>query len=255
MKRREFLASLATGTASLAGCAESRVSNESTPSSPATAAIPLARHGTPPDICEQNLLDVGIYAIDEPAFAPNWSDREIDGRYAPGGHLTDDMAVIGLKHGGRPRAYPVSVLWHHEIVNDTFGLPVIVTYCSLCRSGMVAERVVDGTATRFGVSGQLWVPPELETRVAEADGRVFAVEGRDTSPGAVRNTGNLVMYDQLAVGYWSQLLARAICGPHQGTTLGLVPSTATTWGDWRATHPATDVLLPPPHSTLIRSFP
>lgn len=257
VRRRELLASLAAGTAGLAGCAgsASQAGVSASPTPPPTTAAPLARHGSPPDICEQGLVDVGIYAIDEPAFAPDWSGVEVDGRYAPAGRLTDDMVVVGLEHEGAARAYPLTVLWHHEIVNDRFGGPVVVTYCSLCRSGMVAERVVDGTATTFGVSGQLWVPPELETRVAEADGRVFAVERRDASPGRVRNTGNLVMYDQLTVGFWSQLLARAICGPHAGTTLDLVPSTASTWADWRAGHPETDVLLPPPHSGLIRYFP
>lgn len=244
--------------ASLAGCTAGAVDDAAptaTPAPPATTALPLAQHGSPPDICQRGLVDVGIYAIDEPAFAEDWTGVDIPGRYAAGGTLTDDDVVIGLEHDGLARAYPLSVLWHHEIVNDTVGVPVIVTYCSLCRSGLVASRVVDGTARQFGVSGQLWVPPELETRLSEANDRVFAVERRNASPGRVRNSGNLVMYDTRTLSFWSQMLGRAICGPHRGQQLTIRPSTATTWADWVASYPDTEVLLPPPHSTLIPYFP
>lgn len=240
----------------MAGCAGvAREAGSPTPSTPSRTPLPLARLGNPPDVCEQGLIDVGIDAIDEPAFAADWAGVEVPGRYGDDGHLGDGAVVIGLAVDGMARAYPVSVLWHHEVVNDTVGEPVIVTYCPLCRSGLVASRVVDGTATRFGVSGQLWVPPELETRMSEAEERVFAVDRREASPGRVRNSGNLVMYDTRTRSFWSQLLGRAICGPRRGTRLEVHPSTATTWADWRASHPDTELLLPPPHSAVIEGFP
>jgi hypothetical protein len=65
----------------------------------------------------------------------------------------------------------------------------------------------------------------------------------------VRAAGNLVMVDDATGSYWSQLLARAICGPRAGDSLRIRPSTLTTWGKWRATHPETELLLPPPYST------
>lgn len=254
MKRREVLAGLGVGAGSLAGCAGvAREVGSPTSSSPSRTPHPLARLGYPPDVCEQGLLDVGIDAIDEPAFAADWSGVEVGSRYADDGHLADDAVVIGLEHEGTARAYPVTVLWHHEVVNDAFGGPVLVTFCSLCRSGMVASRVVDGAPATFDVSGQLWVPPELATRQSEASGRAFAVERGDAEPSRVRNTGNLVLYDRRSLSYWSQLLARGICGRYAGTRLAIRPSTAATWADWRAAHPATDVLLPPPHSGLGRS--
>lgn len=222
-----------------------------TPTVEAADAPPLAEQGNPSTICQQGYVDLGIYAIDEPAFADDWSGVEIPEKYTGDTRLADEDVVIGLTSDGTARAYPVAVLWVHEIVNDDFGEPVIVTFCSICRSGMVASRVVKGMTTLFGVSGQLWEPPELETRVREAEGQAFAVERRDASPGEIRNLGNLVMFDQATGSYWSQILARAICGPLTDETLGILPSTATTWADWRQTHPHTDVLLPPPHSKLM----
>jgi hypothetical protein len=111
---------------------------------------------------------------------------------------------------------------------------------------MVADRRIDGEAATFDVSGLLWKPPRIYTAASEADGRVFS----DREEG-VGNNGNLVMYGGATGSYWSQMLAEAICGQRRETGLAIRPSTATTFGGWRAEHPETEVLLPPPESTLV----
>jgi len=70
-------------------------------------------------------------------------------------------------------------------------------------------------------------------------------------PGGIVAIGDLVMYDGRTGSYWSQLLAQAICGPQRKRRLSIRPSTVTTLGEWRGEHPDTDVLLPPPASTLV----
>lgn len=258
MDRRTYLAGLATGSLTgIAGCLEAPPTLDpfSTPSPTPTPvdAPSLAEQGRPPEICSTELVDLGIYAIDEPAFGESWQAVEIPDQYAETGRLAADDVVIGIEQAGAARAYPVSVLWHHEIVNDPgieSGSPVLVTYCSLCRSGMVARRTLEEQTLTFGVTGQLWQPPQLQTRASEAEGRVFAVARDDPDPGDVRNVGNLVMFDTQTGSYWSQILARGICGPHAGDTLTILPSRTARWGKWKAEHPETDLLLPPPHSTL-----
>jgi hypothetical protein len=155
----------------------------------------------------------GIPAITDPAFADDWSDADAT--------LEDDERVVGVARGGEARAYPLGILDWHEVVNDSFGGPLLVTFCPLCGSGVTAVRRVDGEETRFGVSGKLW-----------------------------RN--DLVMYDAKTGSLWSQILATAIRGEETGTTLDLVPSTLTTWGAWREAHPGTSVLLPPPASGTVQ---
>lgn len=123
---------------------------------------------------------------------------------------------------------------------------MLVTYCPLCRSGMVADRLVDGEPATFDVSGLLWKPPHIRTADSEAEGRVFS----DREAG-VGNNGNLVMYDDVTGSYWSQLLARGICGTGRGDRMSIRPSTVTTWGEWREAHPDTEVLLPTPESTVV----
>lgn len=211
MDRRRFLAAVsATGASALAGCA---VGYQGSPDAP-----PAFRRAAPRD---------GIPAITDPEFAPDWSGLEItipdsrpqgDRVYRP--RLDPDDEVIGVERAGRARAYPLTVLSWHEIVNETFGGPLLVTYCPICRSGMVAERRVGGAETLFGVSGLLY-------------------------------RENLVLYDDRTESLWSQIEARAVDGPMAGTDLSLVPSTLTTWRAWRDDHPETEVLLPPPISNTL----
>lgn len=225
-------------------------SNETDGSRDASTARSIAEYGFPSDICEADPIDdPGIYAIDEPATAGDWSGAQIADRYGTDGELTDDEVVLGVERDGRRRAYPLSVVWHHEAVNDTLGGPLLVTYCPLCRSAMVAERRVAERPTTFEVTGQLWKPPEIRTRTSEVDNRTVGAARTEDGRVDVRNTGNLVLVDRETGSYWSQILAKAICGPRTGDRLEPVPVTVTTWEDWRAD--GGDVLLPPPASGTV----
>jgi hypothetical protein len=162
-----------------------------------------------------------IPAVVDPAFASDWRGVESNGESL---RLPEDAPVLGVERDDRARAYPLRVLNRHEVVNDAFDGPIAVTYCVLCGSGVVFERRVNGERTRFGVSGTLW-------------------------------RSDLVTYDERSGSLWSQLAATAIRGPRTGERLSVVPSALTTWGEWRSRHPATRVLLPPPHSDVIASSP
>lgn len=251
--RRDLLAALGglAGTG-LAGCVGAPLAGDGDRDRPVDGDrttgyvdTEIARHGVPPTICEESIReDPGIHAVVDPVFGDDWSDREVDGLYGP---LTGDSPVVGVERGGQARAYPVSVLTHHEIANVEHGGPLLVTFCPLCNSGLVAERLVGGEPTSFHVSGLLWRAPQLQSEAAERRGDVFGVGVLDPDE-PLHNGGNLVMYDARTRSYWSQILARAICGPRNGDTLTAVPATTTTWDEWRVAHPATRVLLPPPYS-------
>jgi hypothetical protein len=116
---------------------------------------------------------------------------------------------------------------------------------------MVASRRVGGEATRFAVTGQLWRPEWLLERASEDQGRTFGATYSGGEERSVRHNGNLVMYDAATRSYWSQILARGVCGPHTGTELEIRPSSVTTWGEFRDRHPDGEVLLPPLHSGTI----
>lgn len=265
MDRRRFVGTLVGLTSGLAGCAEAdadgapdgTTASATDSASPSRAAAtttppadaPLARRGRPSDICALD-PDGGatIPAITGAGVGADWSDVET-GRYGP---LTDKTVVVGVARDGMARAYPLEVLYWHEVVNDDLAGPLLVTYCSRCDSALVAQRVVRDDPTPFGVTGHLWLPPDAEPTAADDDGAVFgAARGGDGAARQVSRDWGLVMYDAATGSYWSQLIATAICGPERGTRLRLLPAEATTWGAWRRRHPDTTVLLPPPGSLAV----
>ena len=144
----------------------------------------------------------GIPSIDNPKFAP-----VSESQFVP-----DTTFVIGLDINGEKRAYPLFIMVWHEIVNDSVGgVPVAVTYCPLCFTNQVFERVIDGKEVEFGTSGKLY-------------------------------NSNLVMYDRLTDSYWSQALGVAITGELTGYELKRIPFDVISWADWKTLHPDTLVL-------------
>jgi len=144
----------------------------------------------------------GIPSIDNPQFVEA-SDANF---------VSDDDIVIGLEINGETKAYPLSILVWHEIVNDNVGgIPVAVTYCPLCFTNQVFERTINGQQVEFGTSGKLY-------------------------------NSNLVMYDRLTESYWSQALGTAIVGELAGDELKKIPFDVITWKDWKTLHPNSLVL-------------
>ena len=143
----------------------------------------------------------GIPALDHPKTAP--ADYRWD----------DDERVVGLESNGEARAYPLSLLVWHELINDTLGgRAILVSYCPLCGTAMVFDRRLPGQpARRFGVSGLLY-------------------------------QSDLLMYDRETESLWSQISARAVTGPSRGAKLRLVRSRLMTWKRWRSLHPHTTVV-------------
>jgi hypothetical protein len=126
--------------------------------------------------------------------------------------LAGEELIVGLIIGGESRAYPVRLLSLHEVVNDRVGdLSFSVTWCPLCFSPVVYNRVVEGQELSFRASGYLL-------------------------------NDNLVLIDHPTDTLWSQLLGQGIKGAYRGTFLEIIPSSLTTWEIWSETHPDTLVL-------------
>lgn len=146
----------------------------------------------------------GIPPIDAPRFEPASRAK----RYA------DREPVIALTVGSQTRAYPLSVLTWHEIVNDVVGgRPVAVTYCPLCNASIVFDRVHEGDVLSFGTTGLL------------------------------RNS-DLIMYDRQTESWWQQFTGEAIAGKFAGQSLTMIPSQLISFAEFRKKDPEADVLVP-----------
>jgi hypothetical protein len=116
--------------------------------------------------------------------------------------------VITLEIEGEvPRAYPIRYLTWHEIVNDVVGgIPVAVTFCPLCNSGITFDRRIAQGTLSFGVSGKL------------------------------RNS-DMIMYDRETESWWQQAIGEAIVGDLTGTELQTLPSWMESWDAFAARNP------------------
>ncbi|MFN3644335.1 MAG: DUF3179 domain-containing protein [Gemmobacter sp.] len=145
----------------------------------------------------------GIPSIDDPLFRPLDQVR-----------ANPPEPVLSVEIDGVARAYPLAVLMWHEIVNDTLGgQPLAVTYCPLCNTGIVFDRVVAGRVTTFGTTGKL-------------------------------RRSDLVMYDRETESWWQQFDGTAIIGTRLGTVLRKVPARMESHGEFAARHPQGQVLVP-----------
>jgi len=146
----------------------------------------------------------GIPSIDNPVFAPA---AAID-------DLPDLEPVISVEVDGQARAYPLRILMWHEIVNDKVnGVPLTITFCPLCNTGIVFEREIDGVVYDFGTTGKL------------------------------RNA-DLVMYDRQTESWWQQFMGLAIVGDMNGTRLTPYPSRLESFARFKERHPDGMVQIP-----------
>lgn len=147
----------------------------------------------------------GIPSIDDPSFEP----------IEDAGWLSDISPVISLSIDGEARAYPLSILNRHEIVNDRLGgVPVAVTFCPLCNAAIAFDRRAGDRVLEFGTTGKL-------------------------------RHSDLVMYDRQTESWWQQFTGTAIVGEMTGTKLGRLPARIESFSQFAERHPDGRVLKRP----------
>lgn len=144
----------------------------------------------------------GIPSIDRPRFIPaekaDW--------------LSGTELVIAITIEQETRAYPLRILMWHELVNDQIGrTPILVSYCPLCNSAIVFDRLLGGEVLEFGVSGML------------------------------RNS-DMVMYDRQTDSLWQQITGEGIVGTYSGANLRLLPSQTISFVEFKRSYPKGVVL-------------
>ncbi|HEV7516326.1 MAG TPA: DUF3179 domain-containing (seleno)protein [Thermoanaerobaculia bacterium] len=136
------------------------------------------------------------------------------GAVAPGA-LVVGVALADAAGRTQARAYPIQFIgYHHQVRDVVAGQPVMVTYCTVCRTGRVFSPAVNGTADTFRLVGM--------------------------------DHWNAMFEDARTGSWWRQATGEAVAGPLTGTRLAEIPSQQMTWAAWSARHPGSDVLQPDP---------
>ena len=129
--------------------------------------------------------------------------------------IPTDKLVLGVVEKGEARAYPIQLIGYHHQVRDTVGgKPIMVTYCTVCRTGRVFDPIIKGQPETFRLVGM--------------------------------DHFNAMFEDESTGSWWRQATGEAIIGPRRGEVLGEIPAQHLTLAEWAAEHPNTLVMQPDP---------
>jgi hypothetical protein len=135
----------------------------------------------------------------------------LDMQPASRNRVEPERLVVGVEVDGEARAYPVRFLGYHHQVRDTIaGRPVLVSYCTVCRTGRVFDPTVDGRAETFRLVGM--------------------------------DHFNAMLEDRATGSWWRQANGEAVVGPKAGAVLREIPSRQVTLAFWLAMHPTSLVM-------------
>lgn len=127
--------------------------------------------------------------------------------------VDENSVVVGVERGGEAKAWPMRFLVYHHQVQDTIGgTPILVTYCSVCRTGRIFEPTVSGQHETFRLVGM--------------------------------DTFNAMFEDTRTGSWWRQATGTAVAGPLKGTRLAEVNSVQLTLRQFFALHPNALVMQP-----------
>jgi hypothetical protein len=119
--------------------------------------------------------------------------------------------VVGIDVDGQARAFPIQFIGYHHQVRDTVaGKPVMVSYCTVCRTGRVFSPVVDGRSETFRLVGM--------------------------------DHFNAMFEDASTHSWWRQANGEAIAGPSKGKSLTEIPSRQVTLAEWLREHPSSLIM-------------
>jgi hypothetical protein len=132
--------------------------------------------------------------------------------------VDSNRLVIGVSINGEAKAYPIQFMGYHHHVQDTVGgKPIMVTYCTVCRTGRVFEPIVNGKHEKFRLVGM--------------------------------DHFNAMLEDATTKSWWRQVNGEAIAGKLKGQHLPEVYSTQTSLAEWLRLNPNSLVMQADPAFT------
>lgn len=121
--------------------------------------------------------------------------------------------ILGITLNGQSKAYPIQLIGYHHQVRDTVGnTPVMVTYCTVCRTGRVFSPLVNDQNETFRLVGM--------------------------------DHFNAMFEDATTKSWWQQATGIAVAGPLKGKRLNEIPSTQMSLSAWVRQHPGSLIMQP-----------
>lgn len=129
--------------------------------------------------------------------------------------VDSNRLIIGIEINGEAKAYPVQYMgYHHHLQDIVGGKAVLVTYCTVCRTGRVFEPMINGKHEQFRLVGM--------------------------------DHFNAMLEDKTTKSWWRQATGEAIAGGLKGLKLTEVLSKQTSLSKWIQLYPQTSILQADP---------
>jgi hypothetical protein len=126
-----------------------------------------------------------------------------------------EKLIVGVSINKESKAYPIELIGYHHQVEDTIGgEPVIVTYCSVCRTGRVYSSLVNGKKENFRLVGM--------------------------------DHFNAMFEDSTSKSWWRQVSGQALAGNLKGMQLKEFPSQQMRLSSWLREYPDSRIMQPDP---------
>ena len=127
--------------------------------------------------------------------------------------IPDNKLVIGVVIDSVASAYPIQLIgYHHQVVDNINGNPIMVTYCTVCRTGRIYSLMVNGKQETFRLVGM--------------------------------DHFNAMFEDATTKSWWRQSTGECIAGPLKGYKLKEIKSDQLVLSSWARIHPNTQILQP-----------
>ena len=150
-----------------------------------------------------------VMAADKIFIAP----ASLDMQPAEKNKVDPARLVVGITVDGHARAYPVQFIGYHHQVRDTVnGKPIMVSFCTVCRTGRVFKPSIGGKTETFRLVGM--------------------------------DHFNAMFEDASTGSWWRQANGEAVVGPLKGQMLEEIESRQVTLARWLAMYPNSLVMQP-----------
>lgn len=119
--------------------------------------------------------------------------------------------VLGVEYNGVAKAYPIRFIgYHHQVLDTLGGKSILITYCTVCRTGRVYEPIINGHPETFRLVGM--------------------------------DHYNAMLEDETTKSWWRQVTGEAVTGPLKGHRLPEIPCTQSSLNDWMERYPGTLIM-------------
>jgi hypothetical protein len=126
-----------------------------------------------------------------------------------------DKLVLGVTINNDSRAYPIELIgYHHQVRDSIGGEQVMITYCTVCRTGRAYSPLINGKSENFRLVGM--------------------------------DHFNAMFEDNTTKSWWRQASGEAIAGKRKGFVLKELPSEQMRLAAWLERHPESKIMQPDP---------